>query len=440
MARTEGEAPDGTFLEPARSLPQAERAAGLAVAGLRVATFAQMAPSVVTAVDVSQRPTLCLATWLVATVAVVSTAVLAVARRRPPGPRWACVEVTVATGLLLAGTATVPDAYRTGSWVGFQGAYTLSVACGLLGVRRRATWVTLLGVLVAARAVFVLPVLGSGTGAATMVGELLTLLCLPPLAWAGTGAVYRIASDADRAREYAARLARDEEARRARTAIHNGTALLKLLVERAALDPADGRTPSQVWVQAASEVNRMRAYLAGQEQLGPSPADAAPHDLAILVESVGAEFADLPLDVVPDLARGLRLGAEAPDVVVALRSLLINVRQHAEASRVVLHAEQREDGTGWTVTLHDDGVGFDLATTTFGVGVRGLVVDALAAHDITTTFESVPGLGTTVVLRGDRIPLVLAEAAATTVPLWVVPGEPRHGRPLQPGRRRNRRA
>ncbi|PJI93814.1 ATP-binding protein [Luteimicrobium subarcticum] len=423
-ARDVAARPDGRTApaaEPARSAPQVERAAGLAVAGSRVATLAQMAPSVVAAFDASTRPGLCAVTWAVATATSAGTIVLSVVRRRPPGRRWATVDVTVAAALLVLGLLTVSAGYRTGSWIGFQGAYSLSVACALIGVRRRGAWLTLLAVLVAARAVYLLPALGSGVGFATMAGELLTLLCLAPLAWAGTGAMYRIAQDADRAREYAAHLAREEEERRARTAIHNGTALLKLLVEQAHDDPTDSRTPSQVWVQAASELNRMRAYLAGQGRRAAGRADE-PQDLATLVETVAAEFADLPLDVVPDLARGVLLDDEADDVAAALRSLLINVRQHAGAARVVLHAEQLEDEDGWAVTLHDDGRGFDPSTTRLGVGVRGLVVESLAAHAITATVDSVPGLGTTATLRS-------VTRSRTPTPEHAVVAPAREGRP-----------
>lgn len=61
--------------------------------------------------------------------------------------------------------------------------------------------------------------------------------------------------------------------------------------------------------------------------------------------------------------------------MTALRSILINVRQHANATRVVLHAEELEDTPGWAVTVHDDGVGFDTRETTYGVGIRTLDLD-----------------------------------------------------------------
>lgn len=384
----------------AATLPRAERAIGLLVAGLRLATLAQMLPSLVAALDQGEHRALTAVTWAVASLMALATAAVCVVRRRPPGTAWACLDTTVAVGLLLVGLITVPVELRTGSWIGFQSAYSLSVACSLVGVRDIRTWGALVGALVAARAVYVLPIISTDADVPTVVGELFTMLGLAPLAWFGVGTVLRIAQDADESRAYAARLAREDEERKARAAIHNGTALMKILVDQGALGAVDSRTPSQVWVQAATELNRMRAYLAG----GPGQTGDEPHDLAELVENIATEFADLPLDVVPDLARGTTLGAEATDVATALRSILINVRQHANATRVVLHAEELEDTPGWAVTVHDDGVGFDTREATYGVGIRTLTLDQLSPHGIETTIDSVPGVGTTVTLtrEGDR--------------------------------------
>lgn len=385
--------------QDAATLPRAERAIGFFVAGIRVATLAQMLPSVIAALDATEHRALAALSWAVACVMTLATATLCVVRRRPPGPAWATLDTLVAVGLLLVGMVTVPVELRTGNWVGFQSAYSLSVAASLVGVRDVRIWGTLLGMLVVARTVYVLPIIATSADVPTVVGELFTMLGLAPLAWAGVGAVLRIAADADESRAYAARLARADEERKARAAIHNGTALMKILVEQGEPGALDSRTPSQVWVQAATELNRMRAYLAG----GPGSAGNEPHDLAELVENVATEFTDLPLDVVPDLARGTTLGSEATDVATALRSILINVRQHAAASRVVLHAEELEDAPGWAVTVHDDGIGFDPEHTTYGVGIRTLTLDQLGHHGIETTIDSVPGIGTTVTLTREGV-------------------------------------
>lgn len=359
-----------------------------------------MLPSLVAALDQGEHRALTALTWAVASAMALATAAVCVVRRRPPGTAWACLDTAVAVGLLFVGLVTVPVELRTGSWIGFQSAYSLSVAGSLVGVRDVRIWGALVGTLVAARAVYVLPIISTAADVPTVVGELFTMLGLAPLAWFGVGTVLRIAQDADESRAYAARLAREDEERKARAAIHNGTALMKILVDQGALGAVDSRTPSQVWVQAATELNRMRAYLAGgPEQTGRSPA-TSPNSS----RTSRPGFTDLPLDVVPDLARGTTLGAEATDLATALRSILINVRQHAQRDPGRAARRGARGHPGWAVTVHDDGVGFDTRETTYGVGFRTLTLDQLSPHGIETTIDSVPGLGTTVTLtrEGDR--------------------------------------
>lgn len=95
-----------------------------------------------------------------------------------------------------------------------------------------------------------------------------------------------------------AEAAKAEEDRRARLAIHNGTALMRLLVET---DSAGGN--GALRSQAEVELNRMRAYLSGQT---PPPVSEATN-LAAVVTAVGAEFDDLPITVVADLAQDVAL-------------------------------------------------------------------------------------------------------------------------------------
>ena len=210
----------------AATLPRAQRAIGLFVAGLRLATLAQMLPSLVAALDQGEHRALTALTWAVASAMALATAAVCVVRRRPPGTAWACLDTAVAVGLLFVGLVTVPVELRTGSWIGFQSAYSLSVACSLVGVRDVRIWGALVGTLVAARAVYVLPIISTAADVPTVVGELFTMLGLAPLAWFGVGTVLRIAQDADESRAYAARLAREDGERKARAAIHNGTALM----------------------------------------------------------------------------------------------------------------------------------------------------------------------------------------------------------------------
>lgn len=147
-------------------------------------------------------------------------------------------------------------------------------------------------------------------------------------------------------------------------------------------------------------MNRMRAYLAGTDVQEP-----AARSLAAVASGVAEEFEGLHVCLVVDLARDVVLDpGVAHDLEAALRSLLLNVAQHADADQVTVHAEASEDGDGWQLVVHDDGVGFDPVSTELGVGLRDLVDLQLGQHEITSTMASTPGSGTTVVLtaQGDR--------------------------------------
>lgn len=363
------------------------------VAGMRLATLAQMAPSLLAAMPALSRadhPWLTGASWILAAVMLVAIAAITLVTRRPPGVPYAVLDVAVAVALLIVGLWTVPVELRTGTWVGFQLGYALCVSCGLSAVRSRWLWMFLLASLAVAEVVYIAPTVNGPADLTLAVSTCLTLLVLGPLAWFGCQTIVRIGTEADEARRYAAEAAKAEEERRARLAIHNGTAMMRLLVET---DTADGN--GALRSQAEVELNRMRAYLSGQT---PPPVSEATN-LAAVVTAVGAEFDDLPITVVADLAQDVALPRGlADDLAAALRSLLLNVRQHARAGRVVLHAAEDEDGTGWEVTLHDDGIGFDTSATTFGVGLREVVVEQLARSGVDVQINSIRDLGTTVTL------------------------------------------
>ena len=360
------------------------------IAGMRIATLVQMAPSLVAALTSDERRVATVATWVVAIVALAVPSVVVLVRRRPLGSRAAVVDVAVAVALLVAGLWTVPEELRWGSWLGFQVGYTICVVCSLLtGARSPRLWLALLVSLAVADGVYLAPTVAGWRDVPDLVGNVLTILVLGPLAWTCTRMIVRIGAEADEARRLAADAARTEEERRARTAIHNGTALLRLLVET-----GDGAQPAGLRQQAEIELNRMRSYLTGD----PLPA-AGTTSLAAVVAAARAEFDDLPVTVVAHLAEDVVLErAVADDLAAALRSLLLNVRMHASASQVVLHAEEHEDGDGWEVSLHDDGVGFAVEDTSYGVGIRDVVVGQLARWDVRASIDSVPGLGTTATL------------------------------------------
>jgi signal transduction histidine kinase len=120
-------------------------------------------------------------------------------------------------------------------------------------------------------------------------------------------------------------------------------------------------------------------------------------------------FSDLGVRVSTDLLDDTTVDrACAAALVAALRTVLHNVRRHADATCVVVHgdvappsgAAPDDGGRRWTISVGDDGRGFDVDRTPFGVGLGSQVVDQLALHDVETSIRSVPGQGTRVELSG----------------------------------------
>ncbi len=106
---------------------------------------------------------------------------------------------------------------------------------------------------------------------------------------------------------------------------------------------------------------------------------------------------------------GLNIQLEAQDhlhfppaveaqVIRIVQEAVTNVRKHAQARNVTVRFAP-EEGDGTTVTVHDDGRGFDLAGVESGRGTRfGLLTMRERAEGIggTLTVDTTPGAGTTV--------------------------------------------
>ena len=131
-----------------------------------------------------------------------------------------------------------------------------------------------------------------------------------------------------------------------------------------------------------------------------SPQGWTPQGLPEAVAGVAAELAqDWQLTVqIQDDGQPKPL---APTVGTALlrtlRELLVNVARHARVRQAELSAERTPDGL-LCVTLRDAGSGFDAGEQPAGFGLRS-ARERLAGVGGTLTVESVPGVGTTAVLR-----------------------------------------
>lgn len=360
----------------------------LAGCAIRLGTLVQMLPSAKLAFDVSPYPALAAATWAVAAGATVGFIGRALTRRGPLH-RWeTLLDCGLACCLLVIGAWTVPPDVRIGSWVGFQPGYALSVVVSNAACPALWAFAGALLAVLAGKVAYVWSAV-SGRSITTVLGDFLTVVVIAVISVAITTYVRRLAAEADLAR----RLAAMEEQRRASTVFHNGVAMMGMLSDPD-LDPAARTVIAQ---QAREEIHRVRSYLRGD---APRPdARGRPVALAEVLTTAAQRFPDLSPHVMVDLAIGTRIdGADAEALSSALTSLLLNVRHHAQASTTVLHAEELD--SAWTITVHDDGVGFDPALLELGVGLEHVVVGELGARRIRVEIDSIPGLGTTVTLMG----------------------------------------
>ena len=381
-----------------------ERVFSYFIAGVRLGTVAQMIPAVYIGVATSPHQVAYLACWVAAAFAAVTVSVVTLVRRRPLGAAASAADLALACVLLLLGPVVLVSGERLGTWVAYQPAYALSVNSTTSGVRSRILWAGgLFGVVVC-----YMVYLGGEVGAdmtSTAVGNVLTFVVYALVARMFVGYTRRIAHDADASRARVAELARREEERRAQVMMHNGIAVMRLLTE-----PGTDASRSRLIDQAEVELRRMRSYLRGRAPDGDGAAPYAgagsgpPVGLAAMIERVCDRFADLPVDALLDLGADLKLpAAQVEAVEQALESLLLNVRVHARADAVVIHLDQGTGGS-WTLSVRDDGVGFDPASVTAGIGLREVVVGELRLRGLDVQIESAVGEGTTVTISSGRGP------------------------------------
>lgn len=157
-----------------------------------------------------------------------------------------------------------------------------------------------------------------------------------------------------------------------------------------------------------AEHDRRGADAAGQARLAEAVASAMeieaivrgtepnPSRLVDALSRLRDQFVDLPL--IMNVEDAPDLPAEAVyRVREAVRSALQNVRRYAGATEVVVYAGSEADC--WTVTVHDDGSGFD-TTGPRRTGLNDLIFGAMEQIGVQVSLESVPGRGTLVELRG----------------------------------------
>ena len=205
-----------------------------------------------------------------------------------------------------------------------------------------------------------------------------------------------------RARETAT----EEERRRWARELHDetlqglGALRLALSAARRADDPAAWRSALDDAVhQLDTEIGSLRSIIAdvrpaALDEIGPQAA------LEALVDRVRSRGIDVALDVDLDYEAGRAPTRYDDDLETAIyrivQECLTNTTKHAEAESASV--EVREGEGSLTITVRDNGRGFEPASASHGFGLVGIQerVDSLGG---TLGLESAPGAGTTVTVR-----------------------------------------
>jgi signal transduction histidine kinase len=214
---------------------------------------------------------------------------------------------------------------------------------------------------------------------------LLLLIVLPAIVLVLVGVPLVIASlaRADRSRVDGAR---EDERRRVAAHLHDSVLQTLALVQRQAHDPA------AVSRLARRQEHELRAWMAGETELGAETLGAALREAVAEVED--DHDAVVELTILGD--RPLDRQSEA--LAAAAREALRNAARHAPGAPVFVFAQAGPDGA--EVFIRDEGPGFDLAgVPTERRGVRDSIVGRMAAAGGSAAVESRLGEGTEIALR-----------------------------------------
>jgi signal transduction histidine kinase len=213
--------------------------------------------------------------------------------------------------------------------------------------------------------------------------------------------------------------AAEEERRRWARELHDETlqslAALRLglaAARRAKDDPvAIDELLAQSVEQLDGEIATLRALIT---ELRPAALDelGLPAAIAALAERSGTLGLEVDVDVDPTRSDGIA----DPECEIAIyrivQEALSNARKHGAATRAIVSVETGDEGL--TVTVRDDGSGFDPSTPAGGFGLVGMRERAELLGG-TIVVASTDGAGTTVTAslpRGDASPMRLPHAPA----------------------------
>ncbi|BEP13124.1 ATP-binding protein [Acidothermaceae bacterium B102] len=359
--------------------------------GVRLLNVVQLVIAAIWGLPLSTRP------WLDATCmavfALTSLYIGVVVVRRGQYRDWRLVVMdgSVACAIALLQADFTRPADRINSWGGWAFPVAITAASGAGIALRKVSTTTL--ATAAISACYLTPTLlatHNPSQRLTVIVNGLAIGAFAAVSLVVARFLRRLGADSDAARAWAAEAARSAELDRHRLLLHDQETVLRLLSEPV-LDATLARLLQK---QAASGASQIRSFLTGDGM--PDTGEAT---LAATVRRAALQFTDLPMTISTDLADEVPLSAEtAAPLGQAIVTLLHNVRRHAAATSVVVHAAGDVDD-GWEVSVHDNGCGFDPATTPPGFGLGTQVHRALAPHHIEAHLSAAAGDGTLVILR-----------------------------------------
>jgi signal transduction histidine kinase len=189
--------------------------------------------------------------------------------------------------------------------------------------------------------------------------------------------VRNLANAADSARKRVTELEKD----RSRALVHD--LLVYLRIDR--FLEADDQTQAAMAAQAQTKYERMRRYVDGGHSEG---------DLKACLDDVLQLHPRLPIKTF-QVERGVELAEDVREQLErALDTALSNVEQHAASADVIMSI--RSDTHYVTVTVSDNGPGFDETATPHGFGISEILGRHLEDIGGWGTVRSSPGTGTDV--------------------------------------------
>ncbi len=202
------------------------------------------------------------------------------------------------------------------------------------------------------------------------------------------------------ARERENRISLLEERERIAHDLHDGTiqSLYALGLECDALTtrpdfPAEVCSELETFVERINDIiGDIRGYITALEAKAPPATPELQRDLPFVVQQLVPEGIDTVVNISAAALQDVS-ARQAEDLVYIAREALSNAVRHGAPTKIAVDLRQGEEAT--TLTIQDNGLGFDPATSRSGLGTISMQTRARRLGGELLVL-SIPGMGTTV--------------------------------------------